>query len=264
MASEDGLAPGRVLYHYTNAAGLLGILERRCLFASDVWFLNDASEVRFAQTRMLEQVRKWADFGADQPWVEELLDVSEAKPGWLDDVFVASFCEEPDLLSQWRGYAAGGFAVGFAAEVLAALDSAPGAARLVQVDYGAESGRRRLRALFEQLVACGPYSQEERERLARKVLLPEMACVKEPSFSEEKEWRLLVVEERPERILFRVRATVVVPYVEVALPEPSPVCEIVIGPSVDQQMRRRGMEQLLARRGYHGVEIRESASSLRL
>ena len=264
MSSEDGLAPGRVLYHYTNAAGLLGIVERRCLFASDVWFLNDASEVRFAQTRMLEQVRKWADFGADQPWVEELLDVSEAKPGWLDDVFVASFCEEPDLLSQWRGYAAGGFAVGFAAEVLAALDSAPGAARLVQVDYGAESGRRRLRGLFEQLAADGPYSREQRERLARKVLLPEMACVKEPSFSEEKEWRLLVVEERPERILFRVRATAVVPYVELTLPEPSPVCEIVIGPSVDQQMRRRGMEQLLARRGYHGVEIRESTSSLRL
>jgi hypothetical protein len=264
VAPEDGLAPGRVLYHYTNAAGLLGILERRCLFASDVWFLNDASEVRYAQTRMLAQMRKWTDFASDQPWVEELLDVSETKPGWLDDVFVTSFCEEPDLLSQWRGYAAGGFAVGFAAEGLTALNRAPDAARLVQVDYGAESGRRRLRGLFEQLVAGGPYSQEERERLARKVLLPEMACVKEPSFSEEKEWRLLVVEERPERILFRVRATAVVPYVELNLPEPSPVCEIVIGPSVDQQMRRRGMEQLLARRGYHCVEIRESASSLRL
>jgi hypothetical protein len=264
VASEDELAPGRVLYHYTNAAGLLGILERRCLFATDVWFLNDASEVRYAQTRMLAQMRKWTDLGSDQPWVQELLDVSEAKPGWVDDVFVTSFCEAPDLLSQWRGYAAGGFAVGFAAEGLTALDRASDAARLVQVDYGAESGRRRLRRRFEQLVACGPYSQEERERLARKVLLPEMACVKEPSFSEEKEWRLLVVEERPGRILFRVRATAVVPYVELTLPEPSPVREIVIGPSVDQQMRRRGMEQLLARRGYHGVEIRESASSLRL
>ena len=52
--------------------GFLGILERRCLFASDVWFLNDASEVRYAQTRMLEQVRKWTE---DQPWVEELLEV---------------------------------------------------------------------------------------------------------------------------------------------------------------------------------------------
>jgi hypothetical protein len=264
VPSEDGLAPGRVLYHYTSVAGLVGILERRCLFASDVWFLNDASEVRYAQTRMLEQVRKWTDFGSDQPWVEELLEVSEAKPGWLDDVFVTSFCEERDLLSQWRGYAAGGFAVGFAADGLAALDRAPGAARLVQVDYGAESGRRRLRALFEQLAAGGPYTQEEGERLARKVLLPEMASVKEPSFSEEREWRLLVVEERAERILFRVNATAVVPYVEVALPEPSPVSEVVIGPAVDQQMRRRGVEQLLARRGYTGVAIRESASSLRL
>jgi hypothetical protein len=47
-----------------------------------------------------------------------------------------------------------------------------------------------------------------------------MARVKEPSFSEEKEWRLLVVEERPERILFRSGTTGVVRYVEIALPEP--------------------------------------------
>ena len=63
MASEDGLAPGRVLYHYTSAPGFLGILERRCLFASDVWFLNDASEVRYAQTRMAERVPAQTDNG---------------------------------------------------------------------------------------------------------------------------------------------------------------------------------------------------------
>jgi hypothetical protein len=262
VASEDGLASGRVLYHYTSAAGLLGILERRCLFASDVWFLNDASEVRYAQTRMAERARE--HLGPDQPWLQELLDVSEAKPGWLDDVFVTSFCEEPDLLSQWRGYAAGGFAIGFAADGLAALGDGEGAPRLVQVDYGAESGRRRLRGLFKQLTDGGPYSGEERERLARTVLLPEMARVKEPSFSEEKEWRLLVVDVRPERILFRVDASGVVPYVEIALPEPSPVREIVIAPAVDQRLQRRGVEQLLARRGYHCVEVRESTSSLRL
>jgi hypothetical protein len=262
VASEDGLPPGRLLYHYTSAFGLLGILERGCLFASDVWFLNDASEVRFAQTRMADRVREY--LGPDQPWLQELLDVSEAKPGWLDDVFVTSFCEEPDLLSQWRGYAAAGFAIGFAADRLAALDDRPGAPRLVQIDYGVESGRRRLRGLFEKLADGGPYSGEERERLARTVLLPEMARVKEPSFSEEKEWRLLVIEDRPERILFRVGATGVVPYLEIALPDPSPVREIVIGPAADQPLHRRGVEQLLARRGYSGVEIRESTSSLRL
>jgi hypothetical protein len=262
VASEDGLARSRVLYHYTSAAGLLGILERRCLFASDVWFLNDASEVRYAQKRMVERVRE--HLGPDQPWLQELLEVSEAKPGWLDDVFVTSFCEEPDLLSQWRGYATGGFAIGFAADGLAALGDGDGAPRLVQVDYGADSGRRRLRGLFEQLADGDQYSGEDRERLARTVLLPEMARVKEPSFSEEREWRLLIVEGRPERILFRVAAIGVAPYVEIALPEPSPVREIVIGPAADQQLHRRGVEQLLARRGYHGVEIRESTSSLRL
>jgi len=262
VASEDGPSPGRLLYHYTGPAGLLGILDRRCLFASDVWLLNDASEVRYAQSRMAERVRK--HLGPDQPWLQALLDVSETSPGWLDDVFVASFCEEPDLLSQWRGYASGGFAIGFAADDLAALGDGPGAPRLVQVDYGVESGRRRLRGLFEQLADGGPYSAEERERLARTVLLPEMARVKEPSFAEEKEWRLLVVEDRAERILFRVPAAEVVPYVEIALPEPSPVREIVIGPGADQQLHRRGVEQLLARRGYRGVEIRESTSSLRL
>jgi hypothetical protein len=261
VASEDGLGAGRLLYHYTSAAGLVGILEGRLLFASDVWFLNDASEVRYAQRRMLERVRQY--LGPDQPWLKELLDVSEAKPGWLDEVFVASFCEEPDLLSQWRGYATGGFAIGFAADGLAALCGAPGAPRLVQVDYGAESGRRRLRKLFEEVAERAPGSHAERERLARTVLLPEMARVKEPSFSEEKEWRLLVIEERPERILFRVGAAGVVPYVEVALPEPTPVREIVIGPAADQQLHRRGVEQLLARRGYGGVAIRESESSLR-
>ena len=263
MASlDDAPVAARLLYHYTSSAGLLGILERRCLFASDVWFLNDASEVRYAQTRMAERVRQ--HLGPDQPWLQELLDVSEAKPGWLDDVFVASFCEEPDLLSQWRGYAAGGFAIGFAADGLAALGEAEGAPRLVRVDYGAESGRRHLRGLFEQLADGGPYSGEERERLARTVLLPEMARVKEPSFAEEKEWRLLVVEDRRERILFRPDVFGVVPYVEIVLPEPSLVREIVIGPATDQQLQRRGVEQLLARRGYRGVEIRESTSSLRL
>jgi hypothetical protein len=210
---------------------------------------------------MAERVRQY--LGPDQPWLQALLEVSKAKPGWLDDVFVVSFCEGADLLSQWRGYTAG-LAIGFAGDGLAALGDGPCAPRLVQVDNGVESGRRRLRGLFEQLADGGPYSGEERERLARTVLLPEMARVKEPSFAEEKEWRLLVGERRPERIVFRVDATGVVPYVEIALPEPSPVCEIVIGPAVDQQLHRRGVEQLLARRGYHGVEIRESTSSLRL
>jgi hypothetical protein len=38
-----------VLYHYTDAAGLRGIVESQTIFASDVEFLNDAQELLYAR-----------------------------------------------------------------------------------------------------------------------------------------------------------------------------------------------------------------------
>ena len=76
-----GDAPPGLLFHYTSGAGLLGILERRCIFATDAWFLNDAGEVRFAQERMLERLRERSDLDADRAWLEELLDVGSGSAG---------------------------------------------------------------------------------------------------------------------------------------------------------------------------------------
>ena len=36
------------LFHYTSAGGLKGILESRCIWATDAAFLNDASEIIYA------------------------------------------------------------------------------------------------------------------------------------------------------------------------------------------------------------------------
>src|SRR5689334_7219324 len=250
----------RLLYHYTSAAGVLGILERRCLFATDIWFLNDAAEVRFAQARMIERLRHRDDLASDLEWLEKLLGVDPGN-AVRDSLFVASFCEEPDLLSQWRGYAAGGFAIGFASGRLAELASSAGG-RLVKVEYGREAGRPHLREVFEQVVAGGPYSEAERKRIARS-LAPEMARVKEDSFAEEKEWRLLVDADADLQVRFLTRQDSPLPYVEFELPDPTPVREIVIGPGGDPQLRRRGIEQLLLARGYEQVAVRESASHLR-
>jgi hypothetical protein len=40
--------PLGILYHYTNAGGLLGILEQKEIWASSALHLNDATEIRFA------------------------------------------------------------------------------------------------------------------------------------------------------------------------------------------------------------------------
>jgi hypothetical protein len=36
-----------LVYHYTDPGGLLGIVTSKCLWASDVWYMNDAREALY-------------------------------------------------------------------------------------------------------------------------------------------------------------------------------------------------------------------------
>jgi hypothetical protein len=135
------------LYHYTDAAGLIGIVERQVLWATDAEFLNDAQELRFGRAEvhaaLLSRASELSTGKArgDHPEYPEypdalaytaasmMLGAAESiQPNARHDeyfqvaVYVTCFCEEPDLLSQWRGYAAGGgFAIGFSTSALTEL-----------------------------------------------------------------------------------------------------------------------------------------------
>src|SRR5262245_50075307 len=58
-----------VLYHYTDGAGLLGIVESQAIWASDVEFLNDAQELVYARDAFYDELQKRADelYPADEP-----------------------------------------------------------------------------------------------------------------------------------------------------------------------------------------------------
>ena len=45
-----------LIYHYTDLNGLLGILESKELWATDVRYLNDASEATFGEERLRKLV----------------------------------------------------------------------------------------------------------------------------------------------------------------------------------------------------------------
>src|ERR1700682_4515841 len=49
LATTDATPPPKIsrpLFHYTDARGLIGIFETKCLFATHADFLNDSSECR--------------------------------------------------------------------------------------------------------------------------------------------------------------------------------------------------------------------------
>ncbi len=93
-----GFAAPETLHHYTNAAGLQGILKSKSLWASDWNFLNDRSELVYSHNLIRDYL-----LSQSGPVAAALLHGSPP----LDEkaqIYFTSFCAQSDLLSQWRGY----------------------------------------------------------------------------------------------------------------------------------------------------------------
>jgi hypothetical protein len=141
MQDDPGWPP--ILYHYTDAAGLVGILnpstwpddiERPAggaaqLRASDVRYMNDSRELRHGVALLKDRLRaetraeyESGDVDSIFELIAKRLDVelfAEFTTKQLR-VFAACLCASGDLLSQWRGYAGGvgGYAIGFPTDLL--------------------------------------------------------------------------------------------------------------------------------------------------
>lgn len=105
------------LFHYTKAEGLKGIVESGCIWLSDIFGLNDPSEMRHGVQYALNALQRAAASGhrGAQLFVWRF---SEQLGGKLEEIsrqFVACFSPSGDDLSQWRAYAdkGKGYALGF-------------------------------------------------------------------------------------------------------------------------------------------------------
>lgn len=132
------------LVHYTNAAGLLGILSSQCLWATHAAYLNDADEIKtFLDCRLRQlidndvrlAIAELATLPDNEKIVEDHGGLEKVGTDVADDLskmirqftldfnqcYILSFCAATDerirlngLLSQWRGYGKdGGYAIVF-------------------------------------------------------------------------------------------------------------------------------------------------------
>ena len=103
--------PPEVLFHYTDQAGLLGILTSGELWAIKVQYMNDSTEFNIALKLVRSTVTKRRTTVEDLDHLDGIANVN---------VCSISFCGNSDLLSQWRGYSGSGigFAIGFRSDRL--------------------------------------------------------------------------------------------------------------------------------------------------
>src|SRR5580765_3995113 len=114
--SLESHQPEPIIYHYTNDVGLRGILQSGCLWLTDIFSLNDPSELRHGLLRAQRILNQKAATGPEESRLFARmfgsLDKGIRRSGHY---FICSLSEHRDDLSQWRAYAddGRGYALGF-------------------------------------------------------------------------------------------------------------------------------------------------------
>lgn len=167
IASRSLHGPGNevpdILYHYTSAQGLIEILKTGKIWATNIRYLNDASEFvhaaniarRAAGTNFLSPYTK-----LDHYLVDDSVGLVEDDSG-LVACYVCSFSSEGNMLSQWRAYCptGGGFSIGVSGPMLdsAARDtvvkngtSEPESWRLLRCEYDEQRQLEVFRAVLDE------------------------------------------------------------------------------------------------------------------
>jgi hypothetical protein len=108
-----------ILNHYTDAFGVYGIISSNCLWATATQFSNDLSEIEYAVSLATDIINEvWGSKRHMSPWekmlTEHLVQLFATPLHTFGQPFIVSFCEDGDLLSQWRAYGgASGFSLAF-------------------------------------------------------------------------------------------------------------------------------------------------------
>ena len=264
--------PPRHLFHYTDLEAVKGIFTSKSLWLSKFTSTNDISEIRLAIQHFQAFVEKEARDAASEE--SRLLREAAARlEGYRDtNICLASFCEEDDLLSQWRSYGndGRGIALGFSTKNLQALATRHKLS-LYRCVYDQKEHGRIAADLVAMLLASfrakRPRTAEKRDELLAQfhtLFLHVAPVIKDHRFGEEREWRL-VSQSLPFddaamiAVLKGNQASVkyVVNLTRTSKNHSDVISRVTIGPTLDPYNVSDAIELLAARQGFavNGIEI---------
>jgi hypothetical protein len=267
----------KMLFHYTSAAGLLGIIQSKTIWSTNIRYLNDTKEYALAleiARAILEMRTKRARSNFERGLIKVMSDSLEPAEG--TDIFVSSFSQQGDQLSQWRGYcpSGSGYSIGFKTDVLIKSTEANKLQFLASCVYD----EIKQSELIEEVIAeVARFAEEfntehpdQHDRLYRESfklferLVPLLGpVIKHQSFDEESEWRLISPADSlgPLAPELRPGRSMLVPYIEhrlVSEAERFDLAEIIVGPTPHPELAIKAVEALVAKHSVFVGNIRES------
>jgi hypothetical protein len=269
------------VYHYTDGAAAIAILEGAKLRATNILYLDDgrdmAHSVEFFQRALaLREARNPGGVTAELAGLirQYLSEVGSYVP---PDVWIATFSSEHDSARQWRSVHGCGHAVavGFSpAGIRRAAET--GGALLAPCCYDDET---KIAIMSRGLEVAERLYEKRRETFARtagggvalvRYVLRELALfgalMKRSELKHEDEWRVILCNASQTAVGARRIHAVAKPdytslYIDLEIADATdrlPLCEILVGPGKHQQMTARAFWTLLYKHGYERADVVQS------
>ncbi len=249
------------LYHYTSLDALLSIIKNKRLRATNIRYLNDSSESELGLTRIrqIAQQARAKAYGVDQEIFNYVLNWLDNQRSDTDSVYLISFSEAANQLSQWRSYTRYGRGVCLSIEVGVLVNRMQAQGWTFQnCRYNRKSQFAWANAILsrfrrEAAAYCADSKDDPKFGIAvifqrcLSDLLQVAATIKNEAFIEECEVRFISprINITDSRVSHRLGKTTLIPFVEFQVADAVGdlyIHEIMVGPGPNQ----RGVQSTIA------------------
>jgi hypothetical protein len=272
------------LYHYTDLTSTVGIISENEFWLSNLFYLNDKYEYEVGLNLFKKYLKDKKSEYSENPKVTIFLNSLDSALDLLEtgNVFIMSFSEQSDLLSQWRGYADN--CKGTRIE-LSSLENIKTKGILLlpciyseqeQLDYVSHIVDNAIQ-IFNKTPELGitnrenfgdlekPFSDAIQKAGSDFISKTNVACaiIKDKSFSEENEWRLLNFIDN--KLFFRTKSHYVVPFIKMKISNiNSHLTDIMTCSSPEPSITEKSIRFLLNNKGFSSTELSRSKIPYRL
>lgn len=269
-----------VIYHYCNIDSFKAIIQNKTLWLSSIYNLNDYKEIHWIKDKVSNRIKELTTKHNFKKYelFEEMYLIQHPL------VYVASFSQGQDLLSQWRAYAndGKGIAIGFNSEYFDYTNNI----KISKVLYSEEEQNRQIEEILDSI-----------ENFDNSIIKTDFDCFKKicqetitkinnlaaksksELFKEEQEVRVIhnpiITNDRKNsrynfensisNMKFRTCHDNIIPYFELKFDKNkdniSPIVEIIKGPknrAIDKEIR-----MFMSINGFHDMKIKKSNASYR-
>ncbi len=275
------LQDASALYHYTKCNGINGILNTNCFWATKSDFLNDPKEFSYIENIICEvcheviKKESWCNM-----FLEDVLEENMLLGGGKNrEYFVLSFSNCRDSITMWSEFGnETGYNIGFDSKklidrieeintieyhgfVLYEMNDQKKVVRRIL----SESIPNEMQLSFPDIIESGVRNRKSDVyrkacKKFQKITAVYAMFFKHNAFREEQEYRFIFKKKSP--VWYREKDGFMIPYIKIKLTgKLLPIREIVVAPKNHIDLARKGMEYMMAEKGY---EAQVSLSNINL